>query len=137
MSRKRRLVSVVATVVIAIAILGAWFLYEVTESVTDAYSMECMSLVIVEHLSTGSGWPTSYEDLADDYQVVLKRTGGVGPWSEVCNRVNVDFGIDIETAVSETRFITLRSGRQAELSNPPPNERISTYLREVAQATQR
>lgn len=137
MSRKRYLVIVVATVVVAIVVLGAWSIYEVTESVTDAYSMECMSLVIVEHLSTGSGWPTSYVDLADDYQVVLRRTGGVGPWSEVCNRVIVDFEIDIETASSDTRFITLRSGSHAELSSPHPNERISTYLREVAQAIQR
>lgn len=137
MSRKHCLVIVVATVVVAIITFGAWSLYEVTESVTDAYSMECMSLVIVEHLSTEGVWPTSYEDLTDDYEVVLKRTGGVEPWSEICNRVNVDFGINIETAASETRFITLRSGRQAELSNPHPNERISTYLREVAHATQR
>ena len=131
MSRKRCLVIVAAIMVIAIAILGAWSVYEVTESVADAYSMECMSLVIVEHLSTKGVWPASYEDLADDYQIVLKRTGGVGPWSEVCKRVNVDFGIDIETAASSTRFITLRSGREAELSNPHPNERISDYLREL------
>ena len=129
MARKRYLVVVVALSVIALAILGAWSLYEVTESVTDAYSMECMSLVIVEHLRSEDAWPTSYEDLADDYQVVLNRTGGVGPWSEVCNRVNVHFDIDIETAASDTRFISLMSGRQAELSNPHPNERISNYLR--------
>ena len=67
MSRKRRLVIVVATVVVTSVIFGAWSLYEVTESVTDAYSMECMSLVIVEHLSTEGSWPASYEDLADDY----------------------------------------------------------------------
>ena len=131
MSRKRCLVIVAAIMVIAIAILGAWSVYEVTESVTDAYSMVCMSLVIVEHLSTKGVWPTSYEDLADDYQIVRRRTGGIEPWSEVCNRVNVDFGIDVESAASGTRFITLRSGREAELSNPHPNERISNYLREA------
>jgi hypothetical protein len=94
--------------------------------------------MVVEHLkASGGDWPQNWDELRDDYQICVQRSGQ--PWSfeELQRRVVVDWQANpIELAaladreiVPPFRVIWLSDGSNSHWEQNEPNQIIADYLK--------
>lgn len=97
--------------------------------------------MIVLHLQGNDDvWPRSWEDLRDDYETCVVRSGG--PWSfeELQQRVRVDWNADAKRLASQAnaagpvrfRVIRLADGSDDHYQGYEPNAIVRDYLRDAA-----
>ena len=116
--------------------VGGWAIHRSMDGVRDAYAVWWVANMVVEHLkANGDAWPKNWEDLRDDYQTCVKRSGQ--PWSfeELRSRVAVDWQADpSELAVLANgrsippfRVIWLTDGTINYWEHAEPNQIIADY----------
>jgi hypothetical protein len=105
-------------------------------TIRNMYSVWWVADMVTDHLAANNdSWPRSWDDLHDDYEAAVKRSGR--PWSfeELSQRVVVDWSVDTKTlkeaaAVgSEFRVIWLSDGTNAHWETREPNQMVRDYLR--------
>lgn len=81
-------------------------------------------------------WPRNWNDLRDDYQTCVARSGQPWTFDELSSRVDVDWDanpiellpIDDDSEIG-LRVISLRSGSDAHWQGREPNTIILDYLK--------
>lgn len=129
------LILIVAAALVAYLVSS---LLRTREAIHDAYAVWWVADMVVEHLKANEDqWPSSWDDLLDDYQTCVTRAGAQ-PWrfEDLKQRVEIDWNADPEDLVgrdfqgnSDVRFIWRKSGSQASWSDAEPNQIVLDYLK--------
>ncbi len=136
---KRTVIAIVA----ATLAIAAYCAYSFNQKVRNSYAVWWAADMIIEHMiANDNQWPTSWEDLHDDYQTCVKRSGEPWTFDEIRTRVSIDFTVNGKelTASAETlnrpafRVIWLSDGTESHLQSHEPNTMILNYLKSTTTA---
>ena len=140
--RRRRLILSIAFLAVA---GGAWYLYHRIDAVVrNAYAVEWVAGMIVDHLEANDGaWPKNWDDLRDDYELGELKAGRPWTFDELRDRVVVDWNADPQLLASQTRqsksdgappfhVIGLTDGSTDHWRNAEPNKIVAEYFRKKA-----
>jgi hypothetical protein len=133
-----RTLFIITTVIAAILGIAVWPFVRAMNGVRNAYAVWWAADMVVEHLKANDGaWPQDWDDLQDDYQTCVKRSGQ--PWSfdELQSRVVVDWHADPKqlaslansNTVPPFRVIWLADGTDNYWESNEPNQIIADYLK--------
>jgi hypothetical protein len=123
----------------AVVALGFSYAIRVNQMSRDSYAVWWVADMCVEHMATNNGdWPRNWDDLRDDYQACVARSGQ--PWSfdELSARVAIDWDADPHRlaslaansgAMRDFRVIWLRNGSDAHWEGSEPNQIVLDYIR--------
>lgn len=137
MSRKRIFLAIVVIAAIGCAVGG----YLIDRTTRNAYAVWWVADMVVEHLRANEQeWPRSWEDLQDDYETCVSRSGQPWTFEQLRSRVTVDFNADVEKlrasakedSEPDFRVIWLSDGRDDHLGRREPNTIIFDYLRDFS-----
>ena len=126
------LVAVAAVVSFAVAtMLG------INNTIRGSYAVWWVADMCIEHMKANDGdWPRNWDDLRDDYQTCVARSGQPWTFDELSSRVEVDWDanpigllpLSDDSAVN-LRVIWLRNGSDSHWSGREPNTMILDYLK--------
>lgn len=114
---------------------------EVKNTIHGSYAVWWVADMCIEHMAANDGqWPRSWDDLRDDYQTCVARSGPSWTFADLSSRVEVDWDanpidmlpVDDDSNV-ELRVIWLRNGSDSHWTGHEPNEKILDYLRSLQQ----
>jgi len=111
------------------------------QTLDDSYAVWWVADMCVEHMTKNNGdWPRNWDDLRDDYQTCVARSGH--PWSfdELSGRVEIDWDADPHllasladgSGIRDFRVIWLRNGSEAHWEGYEPNQIVLDYIRSHA-----
>jgi len=109
----------------------------VNSGIRGSYAVWWVADMCIEHMKANDGdWPQSWDDLRDDYQTCVARSGQPWTFDELSSRVEVDWDaspIELlpmagDSAV-DLRVIWLRNGSDVHWSGREPNTMILDYLK--------
>ncbi|MEX2308221.1 MAG: hypothetical protein WD738_11540 [Pirellulales bacterium] len=129
---------IVACILVVALGVGGWAIHRSMEGVRNAYAVWWVADMVVEHLKANNGaWPRNWDELRDDYQTCVERSGQ--PWSfeELQNRVAIDWRADPSqlAALANRDFtppfcvIWLSDGTNSHWEHAEPNQIIADYLK--------
>lgn len=133
--RIRTLFVVVA--IAAVISLGLSWLNRANQSLRGAYAVWWVANMCVEHMDANNGeWPRSWDDLRDDYQTCVARSGQPWTFGELSQRVEVDWDANpsellpiADNSHPDLHVIWLRNGSEAHWKGREPNQIILNYLK--------
>lgn len=139
----RALLLVVAgcAVVLSIYFSAVSLIRYVEDKVSDAYAVEWVVTVVIDHMETHDGaWPQNWDDLRAAYS----RYGNPWDFDDLRSRVCVDFDADPEKLVLAEprpdgppfRVVYLCRGGDTHGVGGEPNQRILDYLKRKAEAAE-
>ena len=94
--------------------------------------------MVIEHLkANGDHWPSSWDDLRDDYVTCTERSGQPWQFEDLRKRVIVDFSADVmvlkaqvaEPEETQIRVIWLSNGSDVHWQSRDPNRLVAEYLK--------
>lgn len=130
--------------VCALVLALAWCGYELSKSITSAYSQEWVSLAIADYVSRHDSWPRCWEELKESYARVSDKHGPAAYDFETAKQyVEISFRHDLhflkahpDVAKSHT-FVKSSQGTSYHLANPDPNERIRNVIKQLSNVESR
>jgi len=135
--RIRTLFVVVA--VVSVVAFGVSTLIGVKNTIRGSYAVWWVADMCIEHMEVNDGqWPRSWDDLRDDYQTCVARSGQ--PWSfeELSSQVEVDWHANpiellpiVDDSSLDLKLIWLRNGSDAHWSGQEPNTKVVEYLKSL------
>lgn len=129
---------------IAVGLLGAALTTArcamlVLETPNDAYAMWAAGDVLLRYMrDTDCGWPRTWDELADHHAKSGAGTTMIGPFSEMQNRIHIDFTFDPKAALESIdssdvtptfRVVQLKNGSDTHWSGREPNQGIFDFLK--------
>ena len=132
--RLRTLLIALTMIGIIVGVVSMYF-HHVNRTTRNAYAQWWVADMVIEHLdANNSDWPTNWEDLRDDYDVCVAKSGQ--PWSfeELKRRVFVNWEINSSELANEitngnhVELITLRDGTLSQWEGRDPNQMIVDYF---------
>jgi hypothetical protein len=149
--RKRNIIVVVVTALLALAGFVVWLGYQVSQVPRDAYAMWWTADLVIEHMEKNHGtWPRSWDELRSTSEQAYKGTVSTNrdriviaefrprdTINELQQRVEVDWNADPKELSKADfkekslpfRVIWLRSGKSRHYSGKEPNQMIFEYLK--------
>ena len=133
----KQTVIAIAALILAIAAYGA---YSFNQKIRNSYAVWWAADMVIEHMiANDNQWPATWEDLRDDYQTCVKRSGEPWTFDEIRKRVSIDFTVNGKElfASAETlarpafRVIWLSDGTESHLQSHEPNTMILNYLKGI------
>lgn len=128
----------------AVAIILAsivYLVYSFNQKVRNSYAVWWAADMVIEHMiANDNQWPTAWEDLRDDYQTCVKRSGEPWTFDEIRTRVTIDFSVNGKALIASAetldrpafRVIWLSDGTGSHLQSHEPNTMILNYLKGIA-----
>ncbi len=126
-------------VILAAGIVGAFSTYRhIDNKIRNSYAQWWVADMIILHLdANGQSWPQSWQDLRDDYDVCVQRSGRPWTFEELSKRVVVDWSVETQSlrnlpaqqSQAPFRVIWLSDGSLAHWQKREPNKMIAEYLR--------
>ena len=124
--------------IIAIAVLvGGWFAYDANRAMRNSYALWWAADMVTEHLkSNDNRWPRSWDELRDDYDTCVTRSGSPWTFNEIRQRVAIDFTATtaalteaaLESDEPNFNVITAADGTDFHWQGRKPNTIIFNYL---------
>lgn len=120
-----------------IVVIGVYTVYNVNQTIRNSYAVWWVADMVIEHLkSNDNNWPVDWNDLRDDFQVCVERSGQPWTFDELQNRVTVDFDIngpklkDSAQGLAKPNFcvIWLTDGTDSHWASREPNTKILNYF---------
>lgn len=114
-----------------------YFANSFNQKIRNSYAAWWAADMVIEHMiANDNQWPAEWEDLRDDYQTCVKRSGRPWTFDEIQTRVSIDFSVNAAALVdsAETlarpafRVIWLSDGTDSHLQSHEPNTMILNYL---------
>ena len=100
---KRHLGKTLATFVSMLVVSGILLIWSTNNTIRDAYCQWWVADMIIEHLIAHQNrWPQSWDDLRDDYETRVARSGQHWTFEELKDRVGVDWDVNIEELKAAT-----------------------------------
>ena len=128
----------VGIAMLAVAVLvGGWLAYDANRAMRNSYTQWWAADMVTEHLkSNDNRWPRSWDELRDDYDTCVNRSGSPWTFDEIRQRVTIDFAATTasltETALQENKpnFNVIRAadGTDYHWQGHEPNTIIFNYL---------
>ena len=93
--------------------------------------------MVTEHLKANENdWPQSWDDLRDDYETCVARSGQPWTFDEIRHRVTIDFNVNTNELLENGRELTepnfsvirLSDGTDSHWEGREPNLIIFNYL---------
>lgn len=137
---KTRIMIAILAAMLAAALFVA---YSVNERIRGSYAVSWVASMVIEHLKANDGrWPRNWDELRDDYQSCVRRSGEPWTFAELSNRVAVDWDADPQQLLSQSSttetagftVIRLVDGADSHWQSREPNDMILHYLRSTAPA---
>ena len=109
----------------------------VDNTVRNCYAQWWVADMVILHLNANDQqWPQSWNDLRDDYEVCIKRSGKPWTFEELSERVTVDWSAETDSLRSlhsgnstpSFRVIWPGDGSSAHWESREPNSMIADYL---------
>ncbi|WP_339744395.1 hypothetical protein [uncultured Rubinisphaera sp.] len=122
--------------VIAI-ITGLIIAYQANQTIRNAYAVWWVADMVIEHLKANEDrWPADWDDLRDDYETCIRRSGKPWTFEELRSRVVIDFEADVSelkeksknSEQPEFRVIWLSDGSATHWSHQEPNTKLLQYF---------
>ena len=134
--RNKRLIYFFIVAAVAVVAAMCYFANHVNQTMRNAYAVWWVAGMVVDHMIANDGqWPENWEDLRDDYQSCVQRSGQPWPLDELMHRVRVDWDVDPREltnqqsdGVADFRVIWLADGSRAYWAGEEPNQIILDYL---------
>lgn len=128
---------IIVVVLSGVAATGWFYANRVNRTIRGSYAVWWAADMCIEHLEANGGtWPRSWDDLRDDYQTCVNRSGQPWTFDEIRERVEIDWDADpqqlLEQSSNESadvRVIWLRDGTVAYWQGREPNQIILDYLK--------
>ena len=123
--------------IVAGACYGIYSAHHVaTVVVPNAYAVDWASEFVVEHLkSTENQWPQGWDDLRDEYDRLAEPDHYPWSWSELQNRVTIDWDADPDVLVKADpsvvppfEVIRLSDGSASHWEGSEPNLKVLEFL---------
>jgi hypothetical protein len=132
--RLRTLILIVAVLSVVLAIV--YYANNVNQTIRNSYAVWWVGDMVVEHMRANDGqWPQNWDDLRDDYQTCVKRSGQPWQFDELKRRVKIkwdanpnDLLVDQSDGVPNFRVIWLSDGTDSHWSHQEPNQIVLDYL---------
>jgi hypothetical protein len=134
----KRKTQIGCAVLVAILIGSGYGFLRIDQAIRNAYACSWVAQMVVEHMKGNSGrWPSSWDDLRDDYQTCVTRSGQPWSFAELSRRVDVDWQADPDHLLNDSkgvdhagfRVITLSDGTAVHWEKSEPNQIVLEYLR--------
>jgi hypothetical protein len=149
--RKRNIIVIVVTVLLAAVGFIIWFGYQVFQVPRDAYAVWWTADLVIEHMQKhGGAWPRSWDELRATSDQAYKGTVSTNrdgtmiaefrprdTIDELKQRVEIDWKAD-PRALAKAEFkerrppfrvIWLRNGKTTHYSGKEPNDMVLDYLK--------
>lgn len=125
-------------VIVVLLLVAAYYLHRTKEVIHNSYAVWWVADMVVEHMKANDNqWPKQWDDLRDDYQTSINRSGQ--PWSfdELSSRTQIDWQAVPADLLAQSkghktaqfRVITLTDGTDSHWESSEPNQIILDYLR--------
>lgn len=109
----------------------------VNNTIRGSYAVWWVASMCIEHMEANNGeWPRKWDDLRDDYQTCVARSGEPWTFDELSSRTEVDWDanpIELLSIADDSdvalRVIWLRSGSDSHWSGREPNTMVLDYLK--------
>ena len=102
---------------------------EVTES---AYAARLVAQMCVEHMKANAiAWPKNWDELEDDFETIVARSGQTLTFADLRERVDVDWNVnpnEAELGIDAKPVVWVASDPSATFYGLHPNEIVSRYL---------
>ena len=134
---------VIALVLIVVG-AGVWFAYTMHRTIHNSYAVWWAADMVIEHLKANDNqWPQNWDELRDDYDTCVKRSGQPWTFNEIRQRVTIDFDTDADELLEKARglnqpnfsVIRLSDGTDSHWSGHEPNTIILKYLNRTPEPT--
>lgn len=134
----------VATIAVLVGLVSAGFYFATlahhysSVTVPNCYAVWWVADMVIEHLeSNGGRWPTTWDDLQDDYDACVRRSGAAWKFDELQERVTVDWNAnpsELARSSAETEgppflVIKVRNNVNVYWGHQEPNRKILEYLK--------
>ena len=114
----------------------AFYAINVNHSVRNSYAAWWVANMVVEHMQANHGrWPNNWDDLRDDYQTCVKRSGRPWQFDELKRRVKIDWNANPDDLIRkhadsevEFRVIWLADGTRSHWAGREPNQIVLDYF---------
>ncbi|WP_166828413.1 hypothetical protein [Thalassoroseus pseudoceratinae] len=135
---KRSTLLIGCLVTAALILAAGYYLHRLDQGVRNSYAVWWVANMVVEHMkSNNNQWPQGWEDLRDDYQICIERSGQSWSFAELSTRTEVNWQVDpvqllAQSKDAETarfRVITLADGTDSHWRSREPNQIVLDYLR--------
>lgn len=126
--------------VVALTAVGLIVAYNVDRTIRNAYAVWWVADMVIIHLESNENrWPTSWDELRDDYEICVSRSGQPWTFEELRNRVEIDFDIVTDKLMESARgksvpnfpVIYPSDGTEAHWKHQEPNRKLLDYFNEV------
>ena len=125
-------------VLLAILIGGIYRFHRFNQDTRNSYAVWWVADLVVDHMKANDGqWPSGWDDLRNDYQACVDRSGQPWSFAELSQQVIVDWQADPQQLLddsngadtAEFKVITLSDGTEKYWQHREPNQIILDYLR--------
>ncbi len=131
--------SLIGCAVIGVLILGAgYFLHRTNHLIQNAYAAWWVGDLVVEHLKNNDNhWPRNWDDLRDEYEAGVMRSGQPFSFDELSSRIKIDWDANPAEFLARSaghedaqfRVIFLADGTECHVDSHEPNQVVLEYLR--------
>lgn len=125
----------VAVVGVCVAILVSR-LNHANRVAQTAYAQWWAADMVINHLRENpEHWPSGWEDLSDDYDTCVSRSGQPWTFDEIKSRVLIDWEVDLKTFFNEAnngnvaKVIQAKDKSSSHWKGREPNKMVFQYLK--------
>jgi len=132
--------SLAIVLILSVIAIGFWTTYSVDKTVRGAYAVWWVADMCIEHMEANDGkWPENWDELRDDYQTCVDRSGQPWTFDELASQVEMDWDANpielvplADDSAVELRVIWLSNGSDAHWAGREPNQKIVDYLKSLS-----
>ena len=133
---------IILAVILIVGLAVLWFAYDANRAMRNSYAVWWAADMVTEHLKANNNeWPVNWDDLRDDYETCVERSGQPWTFDEIRQRVTIDFKVTTDELLENVRGLTepnfsvirLSDGTDSHWQDREPNVIIYKYLTETTE----
>lgn len=125
-----------SVVVLSVILAILYYANRVKQTTHNAYAVWWVADMVVFHMQANNGqWPKNWDELRDDYQTCVQRSGQPWQFDELKRRVKVDWSANPDDLIKQQtsglpdfHVIQSADGSNSHWLHKEPNQIILDYL---------
>ena len=119
------------------AVVVGWIAYDTNRAIRNSYAQWWAADMVAKHLEANDNkWPRSWDELRDDYEACVAKSGQPWTFDEIQRRVIIDFNVQTDSLIEISRetnepdlnVIRAADGTKYNWQEREPNTIIFNYL---------